>query len=233
MVSHQHRLLVGANGWVHASWRDRFYPEDLPDDWQLTYYSNEFRVVLLPTHYWDIAGEGPSQWLDACDGDFAFVVEVPAELIQRALHDPVGREDLVVWSNRCQTLGPQCLGLLVEVRDEVDAGALEPLLADLSEAFNVCVEIVGAGARDALWRLAQNLQLGLVWDGQGESPRFGWGELAVTRLRRAPADLRGLRRVVEHACELTATPRTAVLLVDIEPPDIEVMRQAEVIANLL
>ncbi len=30
-------VLVGARGWEHEAWTDRFYPADLPEDWRLTY----------------------------------------------------------------------------------------------------------------------------------------------------------------------------------------------------
>lgn len=41
-------LQIGSIGWQHAHWDTAFYPEDLPADWRLTYYANEFSCVLLP-----------------------------------------------------------------------------------------------------------------------------------------------------------------------------------------
>ena len=41
------RILIGASGWLHSGWQEQFYPEDLPQDWQLAYYGNEFPVVLI------------------------------------------------------------------------------------------------------------------------------------------------------------------------------------------
>ena len=40
-------ITVGSYGWRHPHWRGSFYPEDLPEDWQLSYYSNEFSVVMV------------------------------------------------------------------------------------------------------------------------------------------------------------------------------------------
>ncbi|VAW50835.1 hypothetical protein MNBD_GAMMA06-453, partial [hydrothermal vent metagenome] len=48
------KIIPGAYGWRQKHWSNSFYPEDLPaeDDWRLTYYSNEFDVVLVPADYW-------------------------------------------------------------------------------------------------------------------------------------------------------------------------------------
>lgn len=45
-------LQVGLLGWQWNHLSGPFYPEDLPQDWQLDYYSNAFRVVLVPQQEW-------------------------------------------------------------------------------------------------------------------------------------------------------------------------------------
>jgi hypothetical protein len=234
METYRHRLLIGACGWEHSTWAGSFYPEDLPDDWQLTFYRNEFRLVLIPAPCWQEGDNGPRQWLDACDDDFTFLAEVPVELVRRALRDPGAHDALLAWRQARQGLGTQCLGTLVRVPDEaVSEGGLERTLALLADSPQLCLDVSTGAARHTAETLARRMKLGLVWDGESTEPRFGWGALAVTRLRRAPADLRGLRRVVEGACAPADPQRTAALVFDTNPPDIELMRQAEVIANLL
>ncbi len=39
---------VGARGWACQD----YYPEDLPEDWQLDYYSNDFSALLVPQSQW-------------------------------------------------------------------------------------------------------------------------------------------------------------------------------------
>ena len=46
-TEHAHGLRLGARGWRHAHWENDFYPDDLPPDWQLAYYANEFSTVLV------------------------------------------------------------------------------------------------------------------------------------------------------------------------------------------
>jgi hypothetical protein len=35
-------------GWDYPAWIGEFYPDDLPSEWRLTYYANEFPGVLIP-----------------------------------------------------------------------------------------------------------------------------------------------------------------------------------------
>ncbi|MHB1145420.1 MAG: hypothetical protein ACYCZS_11020 [Thiobacillus sp.] len=69
-------VLVGAAGWAHPAWRARFYPDDMPDDWMLSYYNTQFSAVYLPAAVWQTAsGATWAQWLhDTLDG-FCFVLE--------------------------------------------------------------------------------------------------------------------------------------------------------------
>jgi len=69
-------VLVGAAGWQHPAWRGSFYPEDIEDDWLLSYYNTQFNAVYLPAAVWQAASEVTwAQWLyDTLDG-FYFVLE--------------------------------------------------------------------------------------------------------------------------------------------------------------
>lgn len=41
-------LSIGAVNWTHAKWQGGYYPDDMPTEWQLDFYSNQFNSVLLP-----------------------------------------------------------------------------------------------------------------------------------------------------------------------------------------
>lgn len=43
---------VVPQGWWTLADADGFYPEDLPRDWQLTYFANVFPAVLVPATLW-------------------------------------------------------------------------------------------------------------------------------------------------------------------------------------
>lgn len=72
------RIDIAALGWDHPEWYGPFFPEDLPEDWRLDYYANEFRAVAVPAAMWQEAGdEEVAAWLDAVPEGFAFFLEVP------------------------------------------------------------------------------------------------------------------------------------------------------------
>jgi len=67
---------VAARDWDHAAWSGGFYPEDLPAEWRLTFYANEFPAVIVPAAAW---GEDPAQqarqWVADTPEGFGFLVE--------------------------------------------------------------------------------------------------------------------------------------------------------------
>lgn len=100
-------LSVGAWGWKHPEWeKDVFYPDDLPADWQLSYYSNEFDVVVVPAAYWFAEGYGDEDWLDDVADDFAFYIEWP--FLQLSDSD-----DYKKCAVACTDLGEQLAVILV------------------------------------------------------------------------------------------------------------------------
>ncbi|MBE9567519.1 MAG: DUF72 domain-containing protein [Proteobacteria bacterium] len=75
-------MQVGAYGWLHPSWQVAFYPEDLPQDWMLSYYSNELNTVMVPADYWyEGSGFDCESWLNDIHDDFSFYVECPEQLL--------------------------------------------------------------------------------------------------------------------------------------------------------
>lgn len=67
-------LRIGARGWQHAGWHEGFYPHDLPEDWQLSYYANEFSTVLVPADFWQ--GEvAAGSLLDEVPDSFLFFLQ--------------------------------------------------------------------------------------------------------------------------------------------------------------
>ena len=71
-------LVVGAYGWEHKPWLDAYYPDDLPEDWRLDYYTNEFGCVILPADVWTgVDAETTQQWVDEVEDNFMFFIELP------------------------------------------------------------------------------------------------------------------------------------------------------------
>ena len=69
-------VLVGAVNWHHPRWLGGFYPDDLPEDWLLSYYNTQFQAVYLPASVWQAVPESSwAQWLNDTQDGFYFVLE--------------------------------------------------------------------------------------------------------------------------------------------------------------
>lgn len=69
---HDKTIRVGACDWQHTRWQGVFYPDDLPEDWRLSYYANEFSCVLVPENRWRAEDAQLSEWADEVSDDFLF-----------------------------------------------------------------------------------------------------------------------------------------------------------------
>jgi len=98
-------LVVGAYGWNQSGWLESFYPEDMPEDWRLDYYSQFFQAVLVPESEWQSwANDDIGDLAEALEDEtFYFVFEVQGTL------DAVNGERLRYLKAH---LGNQAYGLL-------------------------------------------------------------------------------------------------------------------------
>lgn len=74
-------IRLGAENWKHAAWRGSFYPNDLPDEWLLSYYNTQFKAVFLPSATACLVT--PQDWLSWLNDtleDFVFIVEKSPDL---------------------------------------------------------------------------------------------------------------------------------------------------------
>ena len=46
------RVAIGVVGWDFPAWSKTYYPEDIPEDWKLAFYANDFAAVVLPESVW-------------------------------------------------------------------------------------------------------------------------------------------------------------------------------------
>lgn len=70
-------ISVAALGWLGSEW-DSFYPEDLPPEWRLDYYANEFFAVVVPHAEWSVlSDETLLGWQGAVPEAFRFYWELP------------------------------------------------------------------------------------------------------------------------------------------------------------
>jgi len=83
----KYNINLGAYGWRQQHWLNTFFPEDLPvdepEDWRLTYYSNEFTTVMVPSDYWHTNEIVDCEnWLDSVHDSFQFFVECHVSMLE-------------------------------------------------------------------------------------------------------------------------------------------------------
>ena len=110
MEKHQIVIDIAAYGWQSAPWQG-FYPADLPEDWRLDFYSNEFRSVLVPAGIWQqTTTDIVEEWLDAVHDQFRFYFEVSGDAT------PSGEQKELIT-----LLGAQWGGWICRTADVADA----------------------------------------------------------------------------------------------------------------
>ncbi len=221
MATDQHRLYIGTQGWDHPNWQNNFYPDDLPGEWQLTYYSNEIPVVYVPTESdWQA---NVSAMLEDTHDKFRFIVGLQASAAG------IGVEQHAALT----ALSEKLLGVILQV----DAVSLTPteLAASLDKlaSFHIAVDFGPAIALDAAWLAClERYQINPVCYAENEIPRLSAGDLFVCFLA-GDYDPKGLRNIIEPCLKLEQPDRELALIITSASPSLDVLRNANVITNLL
>ena len=179
MAENMNQVLIGARGWLHPGWQGHFYPDDLPPDWQLAYYANEFSMVVIREQEWEQL-ENIATLREDCAEDFRFVVELPLSLSE---------EKLSTYIERLRQLGKQCAGVIVHA-DQASACTFLPAAI----------------------------------------PRYIEGSSLVKI--QTGASLKALRALMERALQMQASS-PVLFVVEGEPPDVELLRNAQIMFELL
>lgn len=116
---------VVPRGWEGRDWISDFYPSDLPPEWRLAYFANEFPALLVSAE----------RWLGAGDGLADLAAEVP-EGFRCYLELPGSAWDARPWRSAVERLGARLTGLVTtDPARAPDPGAGVPffLLAERSQ----------------------------------------------------------------------------------------------------
>lgn len=113
---------LGAVGWSNPAWSETFYPADMPQEWQLTYFNTQFHCVFLPQAFWRQASSDQiAQWNADTHAQFRFLLESTKEaVVQPSLPAELGE--------KAELVQPDDAALLWFTRDS----SLKDLAAALS-----------------------------------------------------------------------------------------------------
>jgi hypothetical protein len=222
-------IIVAARGWSHPNWCDDFYPEDLPEDWQLSYYSNEFRAVVVPAA--DFAGIDPlevERWEEDTGEDFQFYLEVEDLFL-----------DWARFAGVVKPLGAQLGGILLRpVKVDPDLSMIASSLDAATALAPVCVLLPdGVTPSQAGQDLLAQHQVELCWNVDKGKPTWRSSGFAVARVvgnnHYTP---RQWRETIEAClrCENDSREKRSVLLmVEQASPEVDELRAAMMIGDML
>lgn len=136
-------LIVGTRGWKHQAWLEHYYPPDLPPEWQLAFYANDFSGVLIPAEEWQAADDRQlGQWCDETPEHFAMLIEA----------DDSGQAD----QTKIDALGDHFAGM-VNMLDTPRKGLLQSAALHHLDRKTADVVLLTAGDLADKRRLGQHL----------------------------------------------------------------------------
>ncbi len=205
------RLEIGAAGWQHPSWSESFYDEELPPEWRLTFYSNEFRFCVIPWSDWSsVSQETLEQLADDVEQPFRLFLQTPLEHITHINKLPD------VLQPHIEGLVISCENELTDIPDSLQALAQQyPLHLDMpvSMAVTFPENILPC------WRSSQ--------------PDSHVCQIAIIHNPELATNLRGLREFIENFLARQPHNATQYLVFDYKDPSIETLRNAMTIASML
>lgn len=223
-----HRVLMGTCGWKHQAWLNNFYSADLPEEWQLGFYSNEFPVVYVPASDW-LDEVDLTKWTEDISDNFRFVLEVPERVL-------ISEEQFVTTLEKIKTLGEFCLGLVFQFTQNIcnDSELIKSRIEIAKAMALVCIDKSGQIFTDEINNLLAELEVAEVWDGESQrSENLNRGGLAICRVSANELAMADLKNVVAGCLSASTEDCISVLCLDGEPASLEVLRNADTILNLL
>jgi len=77
-------LYVGTSGYSYKAWKDKFYPDDLPEKKMLQFYGEHFRSVEINNTFYHMPKATVLEaWAQEVPADFQFVLKAPQKITHR------------------------------------------------------------------------------------------------------------------------------------------------------
>ncbi|MCW9023591.1 MAG: hypothetical protein OQK73_02805 [Gammaproteobacteria bacterium] len=229
MAENPHSLLIGARGWIHPQWKDSFYPDDLPVDWQLGFYANEFSMVVITQNEWTFIQSEP-EVLDDIEASFRFLCEI--SLVDMSLE--AIKLQWPLYQQIIERLGKQCAGIIFRLPVDIlpDNETWQWCVQQMPDKLPCYVDFETWPA-DANWQIWKS-QSSLYVVGREDSVQVNRLVSPVVRVGSECTDLKQLRMLIEQVCLCAAKESTLpVLIMEGQPPDVEMLRNAHIITELL
>lgn len=239
MSKRDYRILMGATDWHHQEWgNDIFYPDDLPEDWYLSFYANEFPVALVQNKQWldvDAAEQIIDEIAEQATLGFKCVFELDLSGDNWKAHDDISAR-VEHLSNAQEFLG----GLLVLINAEsLEDKRFCDVIISLNNQFNVCLELVDSLSESSITALTdfcEQHSISVCWRGEGSPIVPDASKLWVVRCdsgQENKALVQQLKILIAEQLKIETLAREHVLIVDGVPPKIETIRNATIMMDIM
>ena len=239
MTKRDYRILMGAADWHHQQWGDDiFYPEDLPEDWYLSFYANEFPVALVENKQWldaDAAEALVDEIIEQATPGFKCVFELDLSADNWIHPDEV--QSRVKHLDKAQEFFG---GLLVLINAQsIEDKRFCDVINSLNGQFAVCLEIVDSldeKSTAALTNFCEQHSISVCWRGEGAPIVPDESKLWVVRCDSSQENkvlVQQLKILIAEQLKLETLSREHVLIVDGVPPKIETIRNAMIMMDIM
>lgn len=218
-------IRVGARGWNHEHWAGDFYPDDLPEDWRFSYYSNEFQTVLIPSQYLAVfSPQDWQEWIDDTGREFWFYIEL---------------SESDSWENispYIEMFSDKLKGVVVAIEKLDSLDTLASLINKVKPVAPVSLRRTGNAISDNDMATLQSCyELNECWDGNSSSPNWSYNESSAILIRESDDDNSPevIRQIVEKGLEYAGKREGIALIFNGSSPKISDMQNTRTITELL
>jgi len=205
------RMEIGAAGWQYPSWSENFYDEELPPEWHLTFYSNEFRFCMIPWSDWGTASpEQLEQWADDIDEPFRFFLQLPLQHLEHGSKLPEALQHYVQ-------------GLVIS--DENELNQIPDTLKTLAQDYALHLDMPASTERVYPDNILP------CWRNQQHNTQDA--QVAIISDPELATNLRALREYIEKFLARQPHNSTQYLVFNYNNLTIETLRNAMTIASML
>ncbi|MFV2060491.1 MAG: hypothetical protein ACC653_07370 [Gammaproteobacteria bacterium] len=248
MVS-EYKLHIGSYGWQYKKWQESFYPEDLPEDWQFSYYANEYSVIMVPWELVQNNFELLEQGIEDSDEKCRVLFELAVQNLNSTSKDTL-INSLDEFLNKISFFGERVMGLVLTMQhselqnlssEKLDL--IKEILRVCQTQLDTCIDIAAYNSSAPIQDSLQTEFLELLNSTGIDLCRFNdtrvevldatTSKLHITFCDSVKADAKQMRKIVENSLVGECEGSINVLIFRSEIPNHEQMNTAAIISDLL
>lgn len=137
------KLRAGTSGYAFKEWKGVFYPEDLPDDGQLSYYASRFPSVEINNTFYRLPKEHVlKEWAAQVPDGFTFAIKASQRITHHARIKPESASAVEFLLKNTATLGDKLGPILFQLPPNLkrDFDRLRAFLDTLPEDRRYAIE---------------------------------------------------------------------------------------------